>query len=190
MQEFEKKVLLTPEEYTCLRDLGKGEAISNSHINYYYDSDDLQMNNKGITCRIREKEGEYTATIKAHQIQKQECSIENSKIVINEYDDSLFENMHVKLQGELKTERTILYQSNDLEAVLDKNTYLGVTDYELEIEYKSQTDEHAIYLLLLFANILHSSAVIKNVFEFYMRTYFAKSKSERFFKRKKEVAHL
>ena len=66
MLEYEHKVILTPEEYRCISEHLAGGAPSSVQTNYYYDTDDMKMNGKKTTCRIREKNGIYTAVIKEH----------------------------------------------------------------------------------------------------------------------------
>lgn len=186
MLEYEKKIMLTENEYLSLLQLADKSVHSIKQINYYYDSDNLKMNKQGITCRIREKNGKYKATIKAHRSNNQDCSIEKTKEAESQYDDSLFEGLHLKYQGCLTTERTVLYCEIGCEVVLDKNTYLGTTDYELEVEYRSGMKIRAVGLLHNCLAQLYSpmtSLLIGNA-----RTKKCKSKSERFFKRKEELS--
>ena len=129
MLEFEKKLFLSKEEYTKLLQQKNEGSVTIVQKNHYYDSDTFEMNRLGITCRIREKNGKYKATIKAHQSKESECSIETSKAVLNENDDSLFKNLNIKYQGSLITHRTILYSKNGIKVVLDENTYLVFIEF-------------------------------------------------------------
>ncbi|MBQ7335743.1 MAG: hypothetical protein IJW92_04665 [Clostridia bacterium] len=52
MIEFEKKILLTKEEYDCLFAHFGQEKPRVKQVNYYFDTDDFLMNRKNITCRI------------------------------------------------------------------------------------------------------------------------------------------
>ena len=183
MMEFEKKMLLTKEEYDRLcRCINKPlEAFWQK--NTYYDTDDLKLNRLGITCRNREKDGIYKATIKAHQSKDVDCSIENSVYVNDQYDDVLFKNMGAKYQGDMKTYRTVLWRDADIEVVLDKNYYLGWIDYELEIEYKSSKSFLAEALLFYYMSLIHSD---KKTDKFRtMERKKQESKSSRFLKYKK-----
>ncbi len=183
MLEYEKKVLLTEEKYLKLSQVigeGKPKIIQ---TNYYYDSDDLKMNTLGITCRIREKNGKYKATIKAHKQTNMACSIEKSKEVIDQYDDSLFSGMHLELQGKLMTERIILFSDGRCEVVLDKNTYLGITDYEMEVEYLPEYEKCAINLIYQYMSILYPLKPLMNILSHKV----SKSKSERFFEHKQQL---
>ena len=62
MLEYEKKIPLTFKEYQILIALFNDNIKSVIQRNYYYDTDDFSMNKQGITYRIREKDGTYTAT--------------------------------------------------------------------------------------------------------------------------------
>ena len=67
MLEFEKKIILSPQEYDFLVRLQDQSAEKIEQINHYYDTDDFALNRKGITYRIREINDEFTATIKNHR---------------------------------------------------------------------------------------------------------------------------
>lgn len=184
MLEFEKKLILSPDEYLTLKRYLSKHTADRVQTNYYYDTDDFALNKKGVTCRIREKNGTFKATVKQHGASTKECSTERSKEVINALDDSFFAGMGVKLQGFLKTERTVVYSDDYCEAVLDKNTYLGFTDYELEIEYRCDCETRASGLLCGFVKLLRLNYLKTDVAEFFERAEHSKSKSERFFRRK------
>ena len=183
MLEFEKKVLLTPEEYQGLLRLANDNTARIVQTNYYYDSDQLDMNRQGITCRIREKNGRYKATVKNHEAKERECSVENAKEVQSPLDVSFFQGMNVNLQGYLTTTRTVLYAGKGLEVVLDENTYLGTQDFELEIEYTCDNANHADFVLRLLAVLLHGPEKDGGAAGFCVHTRFSQSKSERFFER-------
>ena len=56
MLEHEKKIMLTEDEYLSILMLMCKYAPMQTQTNYYFDNDDLLMNEKGITCRIRAKD--------------------------------------------------------------------------------------------------------------------------------------
>lgn len=186
MLEYEKKMLLTEEEYFNFLHLIGKEKPRFIQTNYYYDTDDLKMNMQGITCRIREKNGKYEATIKSHKQGNKDCSIEKTKEVLNKYDTSLFAGLHLKLQGDLTTERVIIYSDGTCEVVLDKNTYLGVEDYELEAEYLPEYEDRVTKLIYDYINLLCSC---KQLMQNFSRRS-SKSKSERFFERKQAICNM
>lgn len=63
--EYEKKMLLTKAEYAALAERYRGMPTE-SQTNRYFDTEDFDMNRRGITCRIRAKNGAYRTTVKNH----------------------------------------------------------------------------------------------------------------------------
>jgi uncharacterized protein YjbK len=184
--ELEKKILLTKEEYEHLLSLKiHMPPISFYQINYYYDTDDFEMNRQGITCRIRKKDNQYNATIKKHYLEKHERSSEISQAVNDHLDDSVFAvvSPDIKLQGELVTCRTILYDHDGVEVALDVNEYLGIKDYELEIEYRSESADLAMCVLQDLENSFGARECPNDHDTFCSRAMSSKSKAERFFAR-------
>ncbi len=142
MNEFEQKIMLTETEYNHLMMLFGRSDKTVPQTNYYFDTDDLSMNRQNVTCRIRMKNGKYKATMKVH-IPESDCSMEIDLPTHGSTNDNVFTAMGLKLQGELTTERTLLLKNNEFEIVLDKNIYLDVVDYELEIEYVAEGSDDA-----------------------------------------------
>ncbi len=184
MIEYEKKILLSHEEYLVIEDMAPKCTQIIKQINYYYDTDDFEMNRNGITCRIRAKDGRYIATIKQHGIGREDCNVEKSKEVSNEKDKSLFVGMDVNLKGKVTTIRAIMFYDHRVKVMLDKNTYLGVKDYELEVEYVPEEEKYAQKIINTLARMIHLQNPQTNIEEFCGRAQKAKSKSERFFMRK------
>ena len=184
MFEYEKKVMLTAEEYgSLLMSLCVG-ICPTIQTNYYFDTPDFAMNRKKITCRIRGKEGRFKATIKDHKTGCAECSAETVISDEKEYDPSVFHMLGLYCHGELVTERRVLFKDNFCEAVIDRNTYLGCTDYELEVEYTAGSERKAQLLLEEIAYALMHIGTSSGMNTFYERMGSGKSKSERFFERK------
>lgn len=158
MTELEKKLLLTKDEYDYLMEhLGYESPLVlkpiATQINYYFDTDDFSMNRQNTTCRIRLKDGKYKATMKRHSTSEDQ-STETEMYIYNGLESNAFTNMGLKLQGELITKRCVIFKDANCEAVLDKNEYLGQTDYELEIEYTSEHEKDAMAILNIFRDIL------------------------------------
>lgn len=179
MLEFEKKLLLTEEEYLCLKATAKEQHVL--QINHYFDTPDLAMHLHNVTYRIREKDGRFIATIKEHR--KGGYSVESSSEVKNQWDTSYFSCRFLTYVGTLTTERTVLFKDENCEIVLDKNRYLGATDYELEIEYFSNKEDRVNDIL---KNIIHH--ICKHLPEstpasILNRCDKGRSKSHRFFER-------
>lgn len=183
MIEYEKKIPISYAEYSDILNLNRGSSKTVVQTNYYYDTDDYMMNNQGVTCRIREINGRFVAAIKDHICKDSEFSVENTRPVSSADDDSFFENLGIKLQGHLVTERTKICSNMGITAVIDKNTYLDTTDYELEVEYYTNREELADEMIRKLA-----TSCASNNEEFLSRTKLSKSKSERFFERKKMLA--
>lgn len=177
--EYEKKFLLTKEEYLKLISSLCVNITPIIQTNHYYDTDNFELNDQGITCRIREKNNKFTATIKTHLSDK---SLEQSKIVTDENDISLFSNYNVDYQGKLTTHRTKLFCGDGYEIVIDRNEYLSTEDYELEAEYTNENEDVLTAPLKLISNILNI-----DINDFYARSTESKNKSQRFFNRKKEL---
>lgn len=177
--EYEKKFLITKEEYSKLISSLCGNTTPSIQINHYYDTNNFELNDRGITCRIREKNNKFTATIKTHLHDK---NLEQSKTVANEKDVSLFSDYNVKYQGKLTTHRIKLFCGNKYEIVIDHNEYLSIEDYELEAEYTNGNEDVLTSPLKLISNILNI-----DINDFYARSTKSKNKSQRFFERKKEL---
>ena len=184
MLEFEKKILLSRKEYTALLWTMRKDFSPTIQTNYYFDTDDYTMNQKGITCRVRSKNGRFQAVLKSHSRDASDCSVENASEVQNEFDVNVFREMGLHIQGSLVTERTTIYTDTFCKAVLDRNLYLGCIDYELEIEYSEGYESHAVHVLHHAAEILLLNQCIASAEEFCHRVGISKSKSERFFERK------
>lgn len=180
MIEYEKKIPLSYDEYIRLLNLSNSSPNTVVQTNYYYDTDDYKMNNQGITCRIREIKGRFVATIKDHICKDSEFSVENTRSVSCATDDSFFRSLGIKLQGSLVTERTVISSNMGVIAVVDKNMYLDMTDYELEVEYYTNREGLADKMLSELAALCG-----KDDKEFLARTKLSINKSERFFERKK-----
>lgn len=183
MIELEKKLLLTREEYDCLIEhLGHGRPIV-KQVNYYFDTENLSMNCQNITCRVRLKNGKYKATMKRHTAEKN-CSAEIDMAICNGIDENAFVDLGLKLQGELTTERCVLMKDEACEVVLDKNEYLGYTDYELEIEYSPDHEQEATAILQSIIGVLlhHDTALTLKAIALHGQN--THSKSRRFFERR------
>lgn len=187
MLEYEKKIMLTAKEYFAILLLMYKHAPVNIQTNYYFDNDDLSMNEKGITYRIRAKDGKYKATMKSHISQYPDCSIESNLNEKSEFDPQIFNVFGLHYQGNLVTERAVLYQDSFCKMVLDRNIYLGHTDFELEVEYDRESEKKAKVLLEDVAEFLSVKEKLTKVNDFLSRVGKGKSKSGRFFERLKKL---
>lgn len=186
MLEYEKKIMLTEDEYLAIVKLLCKDLPVKTQTNYYFDTDNLDMNSNGITCRIREKDGRYKATIKSHCAERPDCSVEEDLSEKTEFDPSSFTGFGLCYQGELVTDRIVVQKDSDCELVIDCNTYLGHKDFELEIEYREESEHMAQALLESVAEILIAVKLLNDGQAFIDRAKQSKSKSHRFFEGKAE----
>lgn len=187
MIEYEKKLLLTKEEYDEILRMKTDTISSKFQINYYFDTNDYKMNSIGTTYRIRLKNGKFEATIKQHNENNSFLSVENTLYVKNEFDMSLFESLGLHLQGSLLTERTIIFKNEFCEMMLDYNIYLNTHDFELEIEFNADYEDYAMQHLEKVASILLKSNLISSKEELFCRINKGKNKSGRFFEQKQKI---
>lgn len=184
MLEYEKKIVLTIDEYNAIIRLVGKNAPAKTQTNYYFDTDDLAMNKKGITCRIREKDGKYKATIKYHDTEHPDCSAEEDLFEKAELDSQIFNAIGLRYQGVLVTERIVIYKDAFCEMVIDRNVYLRHKDFELEVEYTKESEHRAEGLLESIGETLVEEELLADLNEFMKRVGQAQSKSQRFFERK------
>ena len=183
MKEYEKKIMLTEYEYMILTHTVSKYKVPEIQVNYYFDTNSFFMNKKGVTYRIRFKDDTYTATIKNHYTGKENLSIETIVDVSKEFNEKIFNDSFLELQGELRTERTTMFDNVMYRVYLDKNIYLDTIDYELEIEYNEGNDALANEVLEYIFEILEfKGESIKSEIE--KRYSLSKSKSQRFIERK------
>ena len=167
--EHEIKYMLTGEEYAYLLKLFEGLPQKREmHTNHYYDTPGEKLREKNITLRIREKNGKTKGTVKRHF--EDGRSTEESFKTKGIPESMLFEGDRVCLAGELKTDRTTVFLSDTVMLMLDRNEYLGTTDFELELEYPEDFADKAEGALCLIKWLLGRSG-----------ERHAQSKSERFF---------
>lgn len=175
MKELELKYMISRNAYMKILSGYMVWARIVPQVNYYYDTPTLNMNKAGITCRIRERCGRFTATIKTHFAKHCGESTERTVSAVSRSDISLFSQLGVSYRGSLITERAVRCPSSGLIIMLDRNTYLGKTDFELEIEYsagrKCEAERLANKLICDTGEIPSASKL---------------SKSERFFQRMNE----
>lgn len=182
MTECEKKLLLSEEAYNALMEqFSSSRKPIVTQVNYYFDTDDFAMNRQDTTCRIRLKDGQYQATMKRHAAGTDQSTEAEMEIYAG-LDHNAFTDMGLKLWGALTTHRCVLLKNPHLEVVLDRNEYLGYTDYELEIEYLPEYEKEARAVLKEVEKALQRKrSPIYNIGIFSAGL----NKSKRFFKRMK-----
>lgn len=168
--EYERKRMLTGEDYTALSDLLAGLPVSCvTQINHYYDTPDGRMRADNTTVRIRGVNGRLRGTVKRHG--NDGFSTEESFGVELLPERLEKDGVTLKRQGSLTTCRKTYRLPDGFSLMLDENLYLGCQDFELELEYPAGHDARADGILLcLQALIGHKFPV-------------SAAKSERFFAR-------
>lgn len=156
MLEKELKVLLTKEQYEKIDKLISWEDVYDQ-INFYYAKEGNEDIPGTPTVRIRSKKGKMQLEVKvpvsanAGSIMQHEEYAKDiayiPPVILRETLNDLLERTDMqdtKLLGFLYTNRRISTKYEGCEIALDKNEYLGKTDYELEVEF---TDELPCELL-------------------------------------------
>ena len=188
MIETEIKIMLTSDEYSFLSEYFSMNGESCFQTNHYYDTVDYHFNSKRITCRIREKDKRYVATVKVHNYEgNPNDSFERSRVVQDQWDKSLFEDFDVRYQGYMNTKRITINAFPDITIMLDKNTYLDIEDFELEVECSATSKNSALQFVDSIAELLTQQRYISSKSCFSLRISETESKSCRFMKRKQEI---
>lgn len=152
--EIEAKSLITKEEYFKIIDFFKADKLRKiSQTNFYIDTDSLELRKIGIGLRIRQ-DNEFVLTLKAPL--SEGLLEQNQSITWKQYEDFKDEGIFpegkvkefilmlnvdptlLKIQTSLTTERIYIPDIyDDGSFSIDKNTYNGHVDYELELEGNS-----------------------------------------------------
>lgn len=181
--EFEAKNLLTKDEYLLLNShLNHNKIKPKTQINYYFETEDFALKNKGSALRIRMKNKNYTLTLKqpkddgileTHESITHETaqlwitnkitatiSIEQQLSQLNVDRDAL------QYGGHLQTDR-IQFKYLDALIVLDKSSYNNNIDYELEIESSSMTRSDEVMNQLLTTYKIPIRQTVNKIERFY-----------------------
>ncbi len=183
MNEYEKKIILTEEEYLDILSLLGDTNPTDTQANYYYDTLDLLMDKQDITCRIRCKNGICEATMKTHDPIEKDKSEEKNCGHVDSLINNQFTEMGLELLGQLVTHRIVLFENNIIKAVIDKNEYASTIDYELEIEYKEGFEKSAEIAIKCLSFLLFSEKKSHSALNLIDRINKKPFKSKRFFKR-------
>ncbi len=152
--EKEVKILLNKQEYERLNNVFLWNDKF-QQINYYYLDREKMLQKNNITVRVRKKRDTYKLQIKIP------VKIERELHIKSEYEEDVDNDLSFipanKIEkvcnisvgdaskiGELVTERQVCQWNDDIKICLDRNTFLGMEDYELEIEYTNRLDKQII----------------------------------------------
>ncbi|MBJ8030401.1 CYTH domain-containing protein [Bacillus cereus group sp. N21] len=157
MREKEYKHMLNETQYLkILEYLQYNYQIEfKININYFFDTPNLDLSKKGITLRVRQINSKLVLDIKmpgvknGYLIQREEISkeIKEFPIFINLRNLPIYEIIPdvkgAQLIGTLVTERYSCKVQEGIIIDLDKSSYLGALDYELEVEFHSDFEKEA-----------------------------------------------
>lgn len=136
--EFERKRLVTKEKYEKMVTelLNVGSATEFIQINYYYDTTSFDMLKRNETVRIRLKDNGLNLEHKLHKayINGTRVCEEKSKPIKELPKSVIIQQYEMFLIGCMTTLRTN-FKINNYLVSLDKNYYLGIIDYEIELEF-------------------------------------------------------
>lgn len=184
--EVEFKTLLTREEYERLMDKFKGNR-TDLQTNHYFDTSRFSLKALDASLRVRERDT-FELTLK----KKKGYTIQEFSLPINEevfnviketgyVPDSELKNELIPIIGEQKLNNFLSlstfrmffpYKKGIL--FIDKSTYLGVTDYELEYEAKNYHDGKKEFIQIigeLQIQYKKSEKKIKRAFNAYKKSH-------------------
>ncbi|MBU9723631.1 MULTISPECIES: CYTH domain-containing protein [Bacillaceae] len=149
--EIEFKNLLTESEFYQLKtEFSIDQKDFKNQINYYFETPNMELKKHSSALRIRKKGNNFVLTLKEPHPDglletHQKCSEEETLTAINNgalpSGDVVLQiekllnksSLTFKFLGELQTERAEVSLEQGL-LVLDKSSYLDVSDFELEFE--------------------------------------------------------
>ncbi|HBN00625.1 MAG TPA: CYTH domain-containing protein [Firmicutes bacterium] len=161
--EIEAKALVSKADYEKLA-LKYKKYGAYIQVNHYIDSADGILSKEKLALRIREKDNHFEMTLKVPLSQgllEKNCTW-NKETFIRFRDCGIFpdgdikkmlnmldiDTKSLKIITSLTTERIdVPYQNGKLS--IDKNTYSGLDDYEIELEHNNEGDAEK-YLKQLF----------------------------------------
>ncbi len=143
-KEFERKALLTEGEYARLLSAFSEIAEKKRYTqkNTYYDDEAFFLAKSRRTLRVREKSGALALEYKYGQTESGDLRVATEyTLPLEAYPEEIeagtlpeaLPSLCFRPLGTLVTERCDFQVGNSLVS-LDKNEYLGYTDYEIEVE--------------------------------------------------------
>jgi uncharacterized protein YjbK len=156
--EREVKILLTQQQYERIRGRFQWTAAV-EQVNHYYLDREGQLRAEKVNLRVRQIGNRYWLQVKTlvknvkggpavHQ--ETETHIDGAPDVFDSRTVKALtgvETQGARRVGALTTLRHTFSVEPEIELCLDKSDYLGVTDYELEIEYTGDRLEAVLALV-------------------------------------------
>lgn len=153
--EKEFKVLVTKQQFDFLLK-SYPSVVFKKQVNTYYDTADRKIEKLRGAMRIREKD-DFIFTLKIpnnEDLLEYECNVEKNDVTALDNSDIKDLLAGYNIDGPffvlttLKTHRAV-YETEFAELCFDISTYNGVTDYELEYEYKKDHDGNLVFQTIL-----------------------------------------
>jgi len=187
MLENEYKILIDETKFIHLfKQFEMDDSLE--QINYYYDTSNYSFYHKGITFRIRDSLRHKILQIKYPNIAENNYSsriekefiIEELPLIISQYDirkyiSDIVIDGDIKMLGCLKTFRWIKRLENNVLLCFDKNSYLGILDYEIELEF----DDYLIDISHVFDYLGIQPANSKGKYSRFIEKYLSLQKSDK-----------
>lgn len=167
VKEYEMKFLVSRNDFKkSLRMLQtqfpQASINHKEQVNYYYDTDNFDLSDQNITLRVRQIENSFMLQEKQHNKDNVHISEETEKQLSSLPFSVVWRNKVAELQGRMKTLRTSIWVDERIKVDFDENHYLGVCDYEVEIEFQPeirlQAEKLAVALGLRHPNTVRKSA--------------------------------
>lgn len=153
MIENEFKVLLNEEQYAKIKSMFAWNKCV-EQTNFYYDTAELSLVQAHITCRVRRIGEEHFLQMKLpngeaySRIELEKClgTALPEVLTAQELNELTQRNdmPDVRLIGSLTTQRLVKDYGGAAEIDLDKSSYFGRTDHELEIEFTDEATARAL----------------------------------------------
>ena len=156
MLETELKAMLTKAQYDTLKSIFQWTSVKEQTNSYYIAPENI-LKKHGITFRVRTIDDVHTVQIKKHQPKQSALQIaEETEFAIDKVPETFNEDETERYTGirtvasfigELTTKRRSCFYSDGVEICLDRSTYLGITDYEIETEYTNDIPKELLDIL-------------------------------------------
>lgn len=161
MIEYEYKYMLDRKEYLSAVNILNKKYHEKIFIqtNYYYDTQDFKLHKNNIVFRVRVTGSQKRLQIKLPIIREGPLRVKNEYVTpifqlppCFDLEDMEFNKIIkytgiIKVIGKLTTERRLYEVNEGIQISLDKNTYLGKVDYELEVEFEENYKEETLKLI-------------------------------------------
>lgn len=148
MIEQEIKILLTEKEYLSILTSIKWEK-SLKQVNHYYADPEGAQKGRGLSIRVRELGDRYYLQMKRTITEQGLLHIKEEYEYEMQSVPDMIEDLTIRditiekawKMGCLRTIRHVYHWDDYTEICLDENSYLGIKDYELEIEFTQELSD-------------------------------------------------